>query len=156
MMLWIIFAVLLVCTDLAIKYTVRHHEKSASETPEKNTILGGTVTLTKYCNKGAVFGIFKEHSKELLAVSLLFFGMLIGMFLMVSGKKENFVLKTGLMLLLGGAGSNVYERYVHGEVTDYIQFNFGGRKFRQLIFNLGDFFILIGAVLTCIGFIKKK
>ena len=36
-------------------------------------------------------------------------------------------------------------------VTDYIRFDFGPERLRQIVFNLGDFAIMIGALLTVLG-----
>ena len=179
-MIWFLLAALLLCADLGIKYRINRHGASAvfskvgtafgtSPKSEKNsqsasgdtsvkdpTILGGYVTITKSHNSGAMLGLFKKWPKQLLAVSLVLLGMIGGMLVAASGKRGNILLKTGLTLLLGGAASNVCERYAKGSVTDYVRFNFGPEKFRKIVFNIGDFFIFAGAVLTAVGSCFRK
>lgn len=150
-MIWYMLAASLTCTDLSLKYCVNHdilptHSQSS---PDKEHI--GKVTITKSYNKGAMLGLMKDKAKELLAISLVLFGIILGMFFAVTGQRGNPLLKTGLTLLLGGSASNILERYTKGAVTDYVKFNFGPAKFQKIIFNVGDFFIMIGALLALIG-----
>ena len=72
-------------------------------------------------------------------------------FILTLGKAGKRLLKTGLSLLLGGAFSNTYDRMKAKAVTDYIRFDFGPERLRQIVFNLGDFAIMIGALLTVLG-----
>ena len=177
-MIWFLLAALLLCADLGIKYRINRHgasavfpkgksdtdasPKSSGNTQTKKsadkdqTILGGYVTITKSHNPGAMLGLFKKWPKQLLAVSLILLGLIGGLLVAASGKKGNILLKTGLTLLLGGAASNVCERYAKGSVTDYIRFNFGPEKFRKIVFNIGDFLIFAGAVLTAVGSCFKR
>ena len=50
--------------------------------------------------------------------------------------------KFSLMLILGGALGNFYDRIVYGAVPDYIDFHVNG--FHWFIFNIADIFISIG------------
>ena len=59
--------------------------------------------------------------------------------------------KTGLALLLGGGLNNLYDRYRKHHVVDYIRFGIGPKWFRRIIFNVSDFFIFLGALLTVAG-----
>ncbi len=54
--------------------------------------------------------------------------------------------KLGLSLITGGAFSNLADRWKHGYVVDYLQFSL--RPIRRLVFNLGDLFVILGAVMT--------
>ncbi|HJA92944.1 MAG TPA: signal peptidase II, partial [Candidatus Eisenbergiella merdipullorum] len=56
-------------------------------------------------------------------------------------------LKTGLSLLLGGAWSNTYDRLKRKYVVDYFSLNVKWKPLRQIIFNISDFCILIGALI---------
>ena len=48
--------------------------------------------------------------------------------------------------MLGGAYSNTYDRLVRKYVVDYVSFRVPGRL-KKVIFNIGDFCIMIGALL---------
>lgn len=80
-----------------------------------------------------------------IALTILFF-LTLGM----TGKK---MLKWGLTLLLGGAYSNTYDRLVRQYVVDYVSFNVP-LGIKKVVFNIGDFCIMIGAMLSVIGYYK--
>ena len=61
------------------------------------------------------------------------------------------MLKWGLTLLLGGAYSNTYDRLARKYVVDYVSFN-GPFRLRNVMFNIGDFCIMIGALISVIGY----
>ena len=56
--------------------------------------------------------------------------------------------KCGIALLFAGSGSNVYDRLKNGTVTDMLRFPNAPGKLKNLVFNLADFMILFGALLT--------
>ena len=55
----------------------------------------------------------------------------------------------GLVLLLGGALGNLFERLAHGRVTDFISVHWGGWYFPT--FNLADMALTAGVVSVMIG-----
>ena len=63
------------------------------------------------------------------------------------GKKAR---KLGMAMVIGGSLSNLYDRYVRGYVVDYFSLRFGPLK--EVVFNLGDIFILLGAALQAVCF----
>ena len=150
-MIWLLFAGALAGIDLGIKYYIRKNKTESDHTP----ILKNKVIITRVCNKGAMLGFMKNNVKMLTGISLICFGAIFGMLLAFSGQKGNILIKTGLTLLLGGSGSNVYERVTGDGVTDYFKLNIGCEKFRKIVFNIGDFFIFIGTLLTAIGLMTR-
>ena len=70
--------------------------------------------------------------------------------------KSNGIKKFSLMMILGGAIGNVYDRIFYGAVPDFIDFHIG--NFHWFIFNVADIFISLGVffmiLLEIIG--KKK
>lgn len=64
-------------------------------------------------------------------------------FYLLQNKKGHTVQKAGLAILLGGALSNLYDRYVRRYVVDYFSFQFGWLK--KVVFNLGDLFVFAGS-----------
>ena len=73
------------------------------------------------------------------------------LFAITLGNAGKGLMKWGLTLLLGGAYSNTYDRIVRRYVVDYISFNVKNKKMRQIVFNMADFCIMIGAILVVIG-----
>ena len=50
---------------------------------------------------------------------------------------------------------NQYDRLRRGSVTDYVRFPGAGKKLRSLVWNLADFMLLGGTVLTAIGLLRE-
>ena len=57
----------------------------------------------------------------------------------------------GAGLLLGGGGSNVWERLRRGAVYDYIRFPKAPGRLKRYVFNLADFAIFAGSLLLTLG-----
>ena len=55
--------------------------------------------------------------------------------------------KWGLALILGGGLANLLERFVHGYVTDYLQFRVPLAYLRKLIYNVADLCIFAGTAI---------
>ena len=95
-----------------------------------------------------------------ISLSLCILLTVIFLISLVTGRSSRF--KTALSLLLGGAWSNAYDRLTRGYVVDYVSFPFAGRLTAKLfgekagrfisniVFNISDFFIIGGCLLTAI------
>ena len=56
--------------------------------------------------------------------------------------------KYSLLMILGGAIGNVYDRIFYGAVPDFIDFHIG--NFHWFIFNVADIFITLGVIFMII------
>lgn len=124
-----------------------HVEKNIPEGSSKK-VLHDTVILTKYHNRGAALNIGEKKPQFIKGISLVLTAVAAVLFLGSLGMAGRGMLKTGLSLLLGGAFSNTYDRLKRGYVVDYFRFNVPVKRIRHLIFNVSDFCIMIGALLT--------
>jgi signal peptidase II len=60
-----------------------------------------------------------------------------------------------VILIIGGGFGNIFDRIVHGSVTDFMHINFG--LFQTGIFNVADVSIMAGMFILLIhAFFKKK
>tara|TARA_B100000035_G_scaffold296829_1_gene289082 strand:- start:669 stop:902 length:234 start_codon:yes stop_codon:yes gene_type:complete len=62
--------------------------------------------------------------------------------------KSNGIKKFSLMMILGGAIGNVYDRISYKAVPDFIDFHIG--NFHWFIFNVADIFITLGVIFMII------
>ena len=85
------------------------------------------------------------------AVSLTLTIILTLVFLLSLGHRGNRLLRLGLALLLGGSFSNTYDRLRRKYVVDYLSFPVKWKWFRDIVFNISDFCIIIGALLAALG-----
>lgn len=133
--------------DLLIKNYV---ERTGNEGEEKS-LLGGRLLLRRYHNKGAFLNVGERRRGLMSVLSLVLTLGATVLFLVTFTCRGNGLLKVGLSLLLGGAYSNTYDRMVRKYVVDYFSFPVKNKKIRNIVFNISDFCIMIGALLMVIG-----
>ena len=75
------------------------------------------------------------------------------LFWLRSLKRHETWLAVALVLILGGALGNVYDRIVHGYVVDFLHFYWGSWHFPA--FNLADTAITVGAGLMILDMFRK-
>ena len=92
-------------------------------------------------NEGIAFGLFSFDDKFLYhSLSILILLIILTIIYMIV--KSNGSKKFSLILILGGALGNFYDRIAYGAVPDFIDFHVNG--FHWFIFNIADIFISIG------------
>tara|TARA_Y100000816_G_scaffold144888_1_gene102779 strand:- start:8212 stop:8718 length:507 start_codon:yes stop_codon:yes gene_type:complete len=95
-------------------------------------------------NEGIAFGLFSFNEKfyyNLLTIIILLIILII--FFMIT-QSEGFK-KYSLLMILGGAMGNVFDRIFYGAVPDFIDFHVG--NFHWFIFNVSDIFITLGIII---------
>ena len=112
---------------------------------------GGRLLIRKHHNRGAVLNAGQSRQKLVAALSLIMTVAAVIVFIGSLGQKGNNILRVGLALLLGGAFSNTYDRLKRKYVVDYFSFGVKWKRLRNIIFNLSDFCIIIGALTSAVG-----
>lgn len=136
--------------DMAIKSRAEKYIPVSGEKRERE-ICGGRLLLRRHHNCGAMLNLGEGKRSFIAAVSLILTLALTAVFLISLGRHGNRLLRAGLSLLLGGSFSNTYDRLKRKYVVDYVSFNVKWKALRRVVFNLSDFCILIGALLTVLG-----
>ncbi|MGH9360266.1 MAG: signal peptidase II [Terriglobia bacterium] len=113
--------------------------------------------LTNTRNPGAAFGLLSDSPAAwktalLIVVSLL---LLLAVLVFVL-KSRRLGRSTGVAmgLILGGAASNLLDRFRYGQVTDFLDFYVG--QYHWYTFNLADSAIVIGAGLLILGLLVTE
>jgi len=102
-------------------------------------------------NKGIAFSMFSFLGKNLKYIQLILIGI-VGLYLFF--KKEIFIKYSfPLGLLLGAGCSNIYDRFLHGGVIDYVYWHCG---FNFAIFNFADVMIDFSVLLILYMSYKTK
>lgn len=146
-MIYIGIIVLIFGIELLIKNYMEHKWENGT----KREILKGKVVLQKFKNKGACFGLFSKRSGFVAIFSVVFSLGILVYFIVSLGTRGNVPLRVGLAFLLGGAFSNTYDRLKRKYVVDYFSFHTKSKKVNAIVFNMADFFVMIGAMLTAIA-----
>jgi signal peptidase II len=114
-------------------------------------------SLTYIRNKGAAFGMLATSHEMfrlsfLIAFSLLAIGFLITVLRRLPQHERT--LTVALTLILGGAVGNLIDRFLYGEVIDFLDFYWS--RFHWPAFNLADSFITIGVTITLYRLVTAK
>lgn len=146
-MIYILILIALCGTDLFIKYRIEKDGDLLDDKP----VCRGLLRQRKYHNEGAMLNLLQTKKKLVAAVSTSFTVLMTIMFIITLSRSGKKMLKTGLALILGGAFSNNYDRLKRHYVVDYVSFAVKWPKLRNIVFNIGDFGIIIGAMLLVLS-----
>jgi len=122
---------------------------------EHATILKGScIDLVLYYNRGVAFSMFAFLGEYLKWIQIvLVIGILI--FVFYEGYLKQYPFALGL--ILGGAIGNVYDRFMHEGVVDYVAWHCG---FDFAIFNFADVMIDLGVAIillfTLLEYLKER
>ncbi len=108
-------------------------------------------------NSGAAFGFFSGSKGSLsrwilTTVSILALIAILGMTFWLDD--ESFLPLTGYALFFGGAAGNLVDRFLHGEVIDFIDVHVGAIHWPA--FNVADSSLCLGAFLFCLYILRQK
>lgn len=110
----------------------------------------GRIIIRKVHNKGGALNSLDSNQQFVAGFSAaLTFSVIIAQ-LYLTGKKGFKCLKLAFSFLIGGGLSNVYDRVVRKYVVDYFSFNVNLKKLKDIVFNISDMFIFIGAFMAVI------
>ena len=108
---------------------------------------GSEIFLSKYLNisliwnEGIAFGLLSFNQENLYNL-LTFLIILIIFFILIMIFKSSGLKKIALIMILGGALGNVFDRILYKAVPDFIDFHIG--SFHWFVFNVADIFITLG------------
>ena len=110
---------------------------------------GSEIFSSKYLNisliwnEGIAFGLLSFDQDNLYNL-LTFLIILIIFFIIVMILKSSGFKKYALLLILGGALGNIFDRLMYKAVPDFIDFHVG--DFHLFIFNVADIFVTLGVI----------
>ncbi len=101
----------------------------------------GCISLILAYNKGVAFSMLSFLGEKLKYIQLL---LIVSVFVYMVFHKEIFKkYSLPLGIILGAGSSNIYDRFIHGGVVDYVYWHCG---FDFAIFNFADVMIDVGVV----------
>lgn len=145
------FFIFLVILIIWGEWKLKSYFEAVYDFQKQKLICKDTIRLRKYHNFGAFLNIMESKKKLLHAVSIIFTLTISLFFLITLCSKGNKMLKLGLSLLLGGAFSNTYDRLSRKYVVDYFSFCSPWSGLNRIVFNISDFCIIIGTLITVLA-----
>ena len=111
-------------------------------------VIPGLFKITHLRNKGAAFSLFADAPESWRLATLVIFSLIalaIVLVLLVKSSNRLSLQGAALALILGGAVGNLWDRVLHGWVTDFILVYY--KQWEWPAFNVADSAICVGAVL---------
>ena len=99
------------------------------------------LNITLIWNEGIAFGLFSFNQDHFYNLLTLIIFLVTSLVLLMAFKNEGYK-KYALLMILGGALGNLYDRVFFKAVPDFIDFHIG--EFHWFVFNVADIFICIG------------
>ena len=133
-------------------YVISINEKSLST----DLFVSKYLNINLIYNEGIAFGLlsFEENHIYQILTTIIFIIIIILFFMIFRAKTKKYE-KIGLILIVGGALGNFYDRIMYNAVPDFIDLHVG--NFHWFIFNIADIFITIGVLwLIFLEIISKK
>ena len=118
-------------------FIIAYNEKSLSADLFSSKFLN----ISLIWNEGIAFGLFsfnQDYFYNLLTLIILF----VVFFVLMMAIKNKGNQKYALLMILGGAIGNLYDRVFFKAVPDFIDFHIG--EFHWFVFNVADIFICLG------------
>ena len=95
-------------------------------------------------NRGIAFGFFSFNNHDTYNILTLLILLVISVIFFMIIRSKSFE-RYALLMILGGALGNVFDRIIYKGVPDFIEFHIA--DFHWFIFNVSDIFITIGVIL---------
>lgn len=105
--------------------------------------------LTKVENSGAFLSLgdsLSEFTRTLLLSALPVLLLAFGFYYLLTNKSMSKAKLIGFSFVIGGGLGNIFDRIVHGSVTDFMHINF--KFFQTGIFNMADVSIVMGVMMA--------
>ena len=111
--------------------------------------IGDHILLTKVENSGAFLSLgnsLPEFTRTFLFSALPILLLGLGFYYLLTNKNIPTTKLIGFCFVIGGGLGNIFDRIVHGSVTDFMHINF--EFFQTGIFNMADVSIIFGVLLA--------
>ena len=140
-----VLLLIIVALNLGCDQVTKIAARKNIEFYERITIIEERFILTKVENTGAFLSA-GSNLPAFIRISLLIIlptaVLMYGLFFLYVNKALPRLMQIGICFLIGGGIGNIYDRIVHGSVTDFLFMDFV--LFRTGVFNMADVSIMVG------------
>jgi signal peptidase II len=120
-------------------------------------VIPGFFDIVRSENRGVAFGIFNDGTSQWRSIILVVLSLAavlgVGLALRKAQQMDGVSL-WAFSLILGGAAGNVFDRIVHGRVTDFLELYAG--QYHWPTFNVADSAIVIASGLLLIDLLRPR
>lgn len=151
------FLLLIVALNIGCDQVSKSVVRQRIEYGETISLVKHYFILTKVENTGAFLSAGNDLPSPIRFTLLTLLPLAVlgyGLYYLVAKKDLPKTMQIGLSFLVGGGIGNVYDRIVHGSVTDFMHMDFV--IFRTGVFNVADLSIMTGIAILFIHSLKHK
>lgn len=138
-----------VITDQASKALVH----STFDLYQTRDIIGSLLMLRYIRNPGGAFGLNPGHPVLMLVLTLAVLGILLWIFFRSDMSGTSPLMRTGMVLVIGGAVGNLIDRIRMREVIDFIDMGLGIHRWP--VYNLADVYVTFGIAILILSFLRS-
>jgi signal peptidase II len=110
------------------------------------TVIPGFFNIVRSENRGMAFSLLADAPEGVRLILLVgLSGFLLCLVVYMLWHAQQRLQRLALLLILGGALGNLYDRILRGSVTDFLDFHIG--DYHWATFNIADSAITVGAIL---------
>lgn len=125
---------------------------------ERIHVIDQNLIITKVENKGAFLGMGSNMNSTIRTIFLLVIPSIVMIALLIYvfvNKKLDLKNIIGMCFIIGGGIGNIYDRIIHGSVTDFFHIRIG--IFKTGIFNMADVSVMVGTgLILLLSFLDSK
>ncbi len=114
------------------------------------SFIDGIMNFTFVENRGAAFGVLTGARWFFIVITIaVTIAAVIYIKKYMPNKKEYGIVKLSIILILGGAWGNAFDRFFRGYVVDFFESVF----IKWPVFNVADIYVVFGTILLAYAFI---
>lgn len=154
-----IFIAVVIALNIAIDQISKVLVRANFEYGETKSLIGDYFIMQYVENKGAFLGMGSDMNDTLKLIFLLVLPIIVlgyVVYYIVKTKELDRPSLIAFCCIIGGGISNVFDRIVYGQVTDFFFIDLGG-IFKTGIFNFADLSVTTGMIMLLFSsFFRKK
>lgn len=137
---------------LALDQITKYFIDSYLQLGERITIIDGFFDITSVHNTGAAWSMLEGQMLVFAIASIV--ALILMILFYRSTSKEEFLTRSGLILMISGTIGNFYDRLIFQYVRDFLSFNLFGYPFP--VFNVADICLCVGAGIILLAFFIEQ
>lgn len=144
-----IFIILILASNVGCDQFSKNLVRHNIDAHEEISLVHNYVMLTKIENTGAFLSLgqsLPQPIKILILTILPLLALGVALLVLLTRNNLNYLSIWGMSFIVGGGTGNIYDRIVHGSVTDFLHIDFV--IFETGIFNMADVSIMTGMLMV--------
>lgn len=152
-----VIIVMILCLNVGCDQVSKNIIREKVDYYERISVVRNCFTIMKVENTGAFLSMGNSLPKPVSKILLIIFPLIVislALFYLFTRSNLSKVKVLAFCCVLGGGIGNLYDRAIHGSVTDFLHIDFG--LFQTGVFNMADLSIMTGMFIFLIEAISER